>query len=87
MFRQPVVLGHFNIAKQQLNDQIPKDTAFPPFFAQESVLEANSMITTRTWNFDIHLVLIYTSIFKAANKKVQNFRQPKFRKRQLSFIL
>lgn len=32
-------------------------------------LNVNLMITTGRWNFDIHLVVIYTSVFKAANKK------------------
>lgn len=32
-------------------------------------LNINLMITTGRWNLDIHLEVIYTSVFKAANKK------------------
>lgn len=31
----------------------------------------NLMITTGRWNFDIHLVVIYTSVFNAANEQIQ----------------
>lgn len=34
-------------------------------------LNVNLMITTSRWNFDTHLVVIYTSVFKAANKQIQ----------------
>lgn len=32
-------------------------------------LNISVMITTGRWNWEIHLVVIYTSVFKAANKK------------------
>lgn len=46
--------SHF--LKKQFSGQIPEDTAYSPCLPR-------NLLTTRTWNFDIQLVLIYTVLF------------------------
>lgn len=56
----------YNIYIKSLHDGYPKKVSL---LCTGICLNINLMITTGRWNLDIHLVVIYTNVFKAANKK------------------